>query len=469
MSSAADLIIDTKTLYKKLEFEPHTQEQWDYCESDARFNILTCGRRWGKSIATGRRITKRMFNPDWYIWIVGPTYKLGEKEFRVVFRDFEKLGILKHCKRSYAVKQGDMRIETPWNTVLEVVSAEKPDSLVGEGLDHVCMSEAAIHHRLIWEQYIEPALSDKLGTADFPSTPRGYNWYHGMWQLGNDPDMDMYSSWQQPTWTNTYRYPGGIDNPEIKRIQSIVSKQQFDQEYGAKFTSFVGQIYDEWNPVASITKIPYNPMWKNYWAFDYGFSNPFVCLDVMVDPNDNVYVWREYYDRYKSTYDHAQILKERSNPDGFHVDCLFGDPRGANEAAILANELGYVAQTPVPWKHGVEAIKRAMKLQPDGFPKLFVDPSCVNLLRQLEQLHVDERVMKDKVLNELVGDGNIQHKHDDHAADALRYFFSEYFVLGGSAHLSDVYDPSHKTESDDFFTLKKGIVLDSHFNYGSIG
>jgi hypothetical protein len=465
MSTLTQTTINPKLLYEKLEFEPHSQDQWDYCLSDTRFNIPTCGRRWGKSIAAGHRITERMFNPDWYIWIVGPTYKLGEKEFRVVYRDFEKLGLLKRCKRSYATKQGDMRIETPWNTVLEVVSAEKPDSLVGEGLNHVCMSEAALHHRLIWEQYIEPALSDKLGTADFPSTPRGYNWYHGLWQLGNDPDMEDYRSWQLPTWSNAARYPEGLDNPEIVRIKAVASKQHFDQEYGAKFTSFVGQIYEEWNPNASITQIEYNPAWTNYWAFDYGFSNPFVCLDIMVDPAENVYVWREYYVRYRSTYEHAQLLKERENPDGFHVDCMYGDPRGANEAATIAHEIGYVSGQDVPWKHGMESIKRAMKLQQDGFPKLFVDRSCINLIRQLEQLHVDEKVMKDKVLNEHIGNGNIQHKYDDHAADALRYFFGEFFVLGAGSHLSDVYDPSHKSESDEFFTLRKNITLDTFIGF----
>lgn len=465
MSVAIDGSIDPKKLYKLLDFQPHSQEQWDYCLSDARFNILTCGRRWGKSIAAGHRITERMFKPNQYIWIVGPTYKLGEKEFRVVFRDFEKLGLLKRCKRSYATKQGDMRIETPWNTILEVVSAEKPDSLVGEGLDHVCMSEAAIHNRLIWDQYIEPALSDKLGTADFPSTPRGYNWYHGLWQLGNDPDMEGYKSWQLPTWSNSARYPGGIDNLEIQRIKAVASKQHFDQEYGAKFTSFVGQIYEEWNAGASITQIPYHPEWQNYWAMDYGFSNPFVCLDIMVDPSENVYVWREYYVRYRSTYDHAHYLLERENPEGYHVDCMYGDPRGANEAAILAHEIGYVSGQPVPWKPGVEAIKRHMKLQEDGFPKLFVDRSCVNLIRQLEQLHVDEKVLKDKVLNENIGEGNIQHKHDDHAADALRYFFGEFFVLGAGSHLSDVYDPAHKSESSEFFTLHKGLVLDTKIEF----
>jgi hypothetical protein len=33
----------------------------------------------------------------------------------------------------------------------------------------------------------------------------------------------------------------------------------------------------------------------------------------------------------------------------------------------------------------------------------------------------------------------VQHDYDDHGPDALRYFFSHYFVLGAGARLSDLY------------------------------
>lgn len=462
--------IDMRTLFEKIGFEPHSPAQWEYCESDARFNIPCCGRRWGKSLSTGHRGTYKVFIPDTYNWIVGPTYKLGEKEFRVIWSDFQKLGVLKYCKKAYSVKQGDMRIQTPWNSILEVTSAEKPDGLLGEGLSHVIMSEAAKHTRSTWEQYLEPALSDLQGSCDFPSTPQGYNWYHGMWLLGqasqpsSNPERYKYEykSWQFPSWTNPVRYPGGLKNSEIMRIRATASKTYFDQEYGAKFTSFAGAIYEEFDPRLHIKPHSYNPAWPNFLAFDFGFANPFVCLDIQVDPADNVYVWREYYSRYQSTVDHGMYLKERENPTGYHVDGMWGDPRGADEIATLSAIIGYVAAQDVPWKHGVETIKRFLKPQNDGVPKLFIDPSCVNLARQLEQLHVKEQTQRQSVgLDEFRGDGNIQHKTDDHAADALRYFMGPYFVLGAGAHLEDVYGTDYiGSESEDFMRLRTNILLD---------
>jgi hypothetical protein len=263
-------------------------------------------------------MTVRAFVPNSINWIVGPNYRLGEKEFRVVYSDFQKLGIIEHCKRSYSVKQGDMRIQTPWGSVVEVVSADRPDSLLGEGLSHVIMSEAATHTRNVWEQYIEPALSDLRGSADFPSTPRGYNWYNGLWHLGQTPNQNVYRSWQLPTWLNAVRYPGGRSNPEIQRIEKQSSKVFFEQEYAALFTSLTGQIYEEWNPSIHVKEHTYRPDWDNFLAFDYGFANPFVCLDIQVAPDDTVFVWREYYLSGMSTHEHGLYLRDRENPPGYN-------------------------------------------------------------------------------------------------------------------------------------------------------
>src|SRR4029453_7169812 len=113
--------------------------------------------------------------------IVAPKYVLGEKEFRVTWRDLKKLNVLSRCKTHYNIEQGRMDIYWPeMDSMLQVKSAERPDSLVGEGIDHVCMSEAAKHRRTTWEMYIRPALQDKRGTADFPTTPQGFNWFKGL-------------------------------------------------------------------------------------------------------------------------------------------------------------------------------------------------------------------------------------------------------------------------------------------------
>ncbi len=453
--------IDTEAIFRKLSFDAHSPGQRDYLHSTARFNVPCCGRRWGKSLAAGKRMTVKMFTPDTYNWIVGPTYALGEKEFRIVYDDLNKLGILKYCKKSYSAKQGDMSIRTPWNSVLQVVSAEKQEGLLGEALSHVIMSESSRHHRSTWEQYIEPALSDLLGTADFPSTPQGFNWYHGLWTLGQMGAQNTYKSWRFPTWTNAARFPGGFDNEEIQRIKRIVSEIWFNQEYGAMFTAMTGAIYPEFLESTHVKPHIFNPAWQNYNAFDYGFANPFVCLDIQVDPSDNLYIWREYVASYIATMEHGNYLKTRDNPPGYHVDGYWGDPRGADEAATLALTYHYVDSFDVPWKKSVEEIKSRFKNNRISF-----DPSCVNTIRSVSQLHVKPISQKAiQSLQEQAGDGNIQHKVDDHEADALRYLVGPLYVAGANSHLSDIYGGKENvvfsgSESEDFLRLHTGITLD---------
>jgi hypothetical protein len=484
--------IDKDVFFEKVGYSPHDL-QWPYHNSSARFRIPCCGRRFGKTQMVGHDLAADMFIPDTYNWIVGTTYKTGEKEFRVVYNDLvRKLGMhkIKGFKKSYNVKQGDMRIEMPWNTILEVVSADHPDSLVGEGLDRVVLSEAALHTRQIWDQYIEPALSDKLGIADLPSTPRGNNWYKGMYQLGQSDNDPEYGSWRFPTWFNNVMYPGGFSlqcpniiengqhfydvktkctcNSEIVRIFNKVSRMYFLQEYAAEFTALEGKIYSEFDETVHVKRIEYTPAWENWLAFDFGFSDPFCCYDIMVDPSDNVYIWREYQVRYKSTYEHCVILQNRLQPDHYHVDRVAADPRGADEIATLELMLNYQVEAngDISWEKGVEAVRRWLKIRGDGKPKLFIDPSCVELIRQIGDLTTPKISETNQKNQERKPGTRNQRDYDDHGPDAIRYFFNEWEVQR-SGSLEDLYDPSltARTEAEGFFTHKTSVTRELPIGY----
>lgn len=472
-----EAIIDKWKLFEMLGYTPHSEAQKDAHNATERFRIACCGRRWGKSTWAGHEMTYKMFVPNSVNWIVGPDYSLGEKEFRVVFNDFKKLGLLNSCKKSYNVKQGNMRLEfTEFNSICEVKSAERPDSLVGEGLNHVCMSEAAKHLQQTWQMYVEPGLSDRRGTADFPSTPEGFNWYKGLYDVGHLDDVRFkdYTSWRFPTWTNQVVYPGGFDiacpniidgvhytfesckcNDEIVRLFNNVSEMFFLQEIAAEFTAFQGMIYPEFNEMIHVQEFEYNPQWRNWWSLDFGYTDPFVCLDIMIDHNQRIWVWREYMESYKSTQEHGIILKNRTNPDGFHVDAISADPRGADEIATLAFLIGSIVATPAGWVSGVEAIKSALKVRSDGLPGLIIHPRCTELIRQLKSL-------RKKATKEGQAEKPGQHDYDDHGPDALRYFFNEFFVHGAGMGLGDIYNTAYKgSEAAGFFTHTTGIKTGS--------
>ncbi len=433
-------------VFGQLGYSPHSPRQAEIHASQARFKCLACGRRYGKTTFGGNELTVAALDvsdPGYY-WIVGPNYVQGEKEFRILHNNLViKLGLGAKIKKQYNVLQGNMRIEMPWGTVIEVKSADRKDSLLGEGLHGVVMAEAARHDRDTWEQYVRPALADKKGWAIFPSTPRGYNWFQGLWLLASVDEN--YEAWRLPSWENPIAFPMGRDDPEIIEIERNTSPQFFKQEYAAEFTAFAGKIYEDFNPNIHVKHIEYNPNNRSFWAFDYGWNNPFVCLDIMVDSDDNVYVWREYVKSHVSTWDHGHILLARNNPPNFHVDGRFGDPRGGDSAATLSLVIGAIGADDVEMEIGYELVRRWLKLQPDGNPKLFISPNCPELIRQMEQLHASEG-------KEGINAKEGQHKHDDHCPDALRYFFSQYFHLGAGSSLSDLYSPGTlESEAATFF------------------
>jgi hypothetical protein len=109
------------------------------------------------------------------------------------------------------------------------------------------------------------------------------------------------------------------------------------------------------------------------------------------------------------------------------------------------------------WQIGIELVKRWLKPQDNGKPKLFIDHSCVDLIMQMEQLHApDER--------EGVNPKEGQHKYYDHGPDALRYFMAQYFGLGYGTSLSDIYPPGQqRTEAAGFFRQNSTLTRHGRF------
>jgi len=210
-------VVDKAKFFKMINYQPHAR-QVEFHKSNARFKVAACGRRAGKTFMTAKDIEPFLFVPGKRIWLVGPTYVLGEKEFRVIWADIMmKLEFAKdpEIRKGYNLKQGDMYIQFPWDTRIEVHSAERKETLVGDGLDLVVMCEAAKHQRETWDRMIEPALSDKRGKAIFTSTPEGQNFFYELWQRGLDDTEPEYESWQYPSWDNSVIFPESSGFREI--------------------------------------------------------------------------------------------------------------------------------------------------------------------------------------------------------------------------------------------------------------
>jgi hypothetical protein len=457
--------IDKAAYFRKIGYEPHPK-QWLFHNSQARFRAPCCGRRFGKSTMAARDREPQILLPNQMGWIVGPTYDLAEKEFRVIWDDMIvklKLGRDKRVKKGYNKKQGDMWIEFPWQHRIETRSADHPENLVGEKLHWVIMSEAAKHRQDTFQRYIRPALADVRGGADFPTTPEGFNWFHGIWAQGQDAAYPDYDSWRFPSWDNPKVYPGGRDDPEILLVEGTSLEAWFLQEYAAEFTAFVGKIYSEWQESTHVldpTEYTFHPEWPNYIAFDWGFVNPLAAVEFQISPDDTVYVWREHYRPNIRLEEHLQILKNRPNPPGYHLDMCFGDAADPEAVATVNAKFGPCIADPLSksnWREGVELVNGFLKARSfvdfteatepgeiDAVEKnaprgLYVVRTCPNTIREFNNYRAPNTIASKSPRNPRED----AQKYDDHALDALRYGLMHIFVLGCKPdQMADVYAAS---------------------------
>lgn len=196
----------------------------------ARFRVMACGRRWGKTRLGSLECIKTAVNGG-RAWWVAPSYKVSRVGWRLISRLAAQIP-------GTEIRRGDLTVFLPGGGEVAVRSADNPDSLRGEGLDFVVLDECAFIQVEAWSEALRPALSDRRGRAMFISTPKGRNWFWRIWQRGNDQHDDEWHSWQLPTSDNPF-----ISADEIAAAERGLPERVFRQEYLAEFMDDAGGVF----------------------------------------------------------------------------------------------------------------------------------------------------------------------------------------------------------------------------------
>lgn len=470
--------INDKALMVKVaeatRFKPHPG-QAQILNSDARHQVASCGRRFGKSYVGGNRLAvegvkTRILLPQLEdagrrreFWIVGPNYTDSEKEFRVLYNALSKLGAPFDRPGTYNDPHaGNMQLSLYGGKFLVIAkSAAKPESLVGEGLNGVIMAEAAKQKETTWTKFIRPMLSDYNGWSLHTSTPEGKNWFYENWMKGQSAHESDWESWRMPAWRNPFVYPMGATkeaiqaihnmqsmkvpitdeviahlgiDPEIGSLLRDLTKETFNQEIGADFTEFVGRVFKDFDEEIHVKDLTYNPGLQTFAALDYGFTNPFVWLLIQMDDMGTVYVLDEFYET-GLTIDEA--IREVAARDlcPSQLRSFYPDPAspGDTRAIQKALHINPVRGTGGELNTRLRMIRAALKERnvqlpvghPDRKPKLLIDRKCTNMIREMNDYRYPKTSAEAAEMKTNIPE--LPMKKDDHCPEALGRFFAGMF------------------------------------------
>lgn len=215
-----------------------------------RFNVLACGRRWGKTTyGIGRLVAPALegFPVAWF----SPTYKMLAEVWR------EMGFILGPITRR--VNAQEHRLELITGGLVDMWSLDTPDIARGRKYRRVGIDEAAMIRdlALAWQQVIRPTLADYEGDADFYSTPKGFNDFYDLFKKAEtDP---QWAAWQMPTSENPVIKPS-----EIASMREDMPAHIYEQEVLARFVTLDGALFRrQWFEV--VDRAPDGLTWWRYW------------------------------------------------------------------------------------------------------------------------------------------------------------------------------------------------------------
>ncbi len=235
-----------------------------------RFNVLACGRRFGKDVLGQDVLMDKAIDGQPVAWFA-PTYRMMLDNFRDISRTCRDIAT--------KINSSEHRIELITGGVIDFWSLDVPDVARGRHYARVIVNEAAMVRGLVdvWTRVIRPTLADLGGDAWFLSTPRGYNDFHALYSMAAE-HPDEWRSWRFPTSDNPH-----IPAKEIDAMRAQMDAVSYAQEILAEFRSITGLVYQDFND-DNLTDAEPDLTQPFEVGFDDGYIDPRVFLLIQRTP-----------------------------------------------------------------------------------------------------------------------------------------------------------------------------------------
>ena len=293
----------------------------------------------------------------------------------------------------FRVNKSEMALSVPDGGEMLFRSADTPDRIRGITANVALIDEAGYCPGDTYD-IVKGRLSGLPGLLRIVTTPKGRNWLY-------DKQAEM-TVFRAATHDNPY-----LPHDYVDGLKRSYSGQFAKQELYGEFVAFEGLVYPMFSRDIHVVRMPEN--WQpTRWLMcqDEGYTNPAVILLVGEDNDGRWHVAREWYERGKLQAQVVNVAREWQLDKQVGLDAV--DEAGAGLIADLVN-------SGVPAKgakgrvlDGIQAVQNRLMVQPDGKPRLTIDPACIHTINEFESYAWKPE--KDEPI-----------KDNDHALDALRY------------------------------------------------
>lgn len=196
-----------------------------------------------------------------------------------------------------------------------------------------------------------------------------------------------------------------------------------------------GLVYDQWDRSKFVMERKLDdagqPMQWNRVIVgqDEGYTNPAVILVICEDYDGRLHVVHEWYHSKKRE---TEVVEAAINiQKRFGVDLFVIDPSAKKLIEAMRHEGIAVREAQNAVFDGIQTVQKRLVVAGDGRPRLTVDPSCENTIREFETYEWKQQSK---------GSGEYRDepvKDNDHAMDGLRYGIMEI-----DGHSGKILQPS---------------------------
>jgi len=387
-----------------------TKERREILSHPARFKVVTAGRRFGKSVLGLMYLLKGEMSQDEHRWYITPTYRQGKISV------WQTLKSIIRTQPDWRINETEMSC-TRSGVTIAIKGSDSADGLRGATLSRVVLDEYAYQKAGVFEEVIYPMLTTTHGNALMIGTPDGFssnNFYdYFLRGQGSDPS---WKSWQYKTIDG-----GFVNDEELRLAKGNLDERAYNQEFMASFETAANRaawafkreehvkVADELSPY-EIVGIDFN--------IDYMSA---VLVSVYADGTVH------YSDEIRQNNSSTEKLCKEMKAKWPGVQEVYPDPAGSarsttshrSDHQILKenNYLVYARKSHPSHRDRLNALNRKLK-DAAGKISMTIDPKCIYLIKDLEQVQRDRKGGIDKT--------NLQLTH---SLDACSYLIEYKFPI----------------------------------------